>query len=136
MSRQRDLNPRPSLYKSVALPLSYVGKFCPLCIICNFIRELELEQGLLMVKNNKYLPPGKEYFIKCLRKDKFSALLIRHWLIFFPKLQLGRLCTLPRQNTKTTSSSRKGIPQKCRSREKLIQPIPISKSIHSIFPDL
>jgi hypothetical protein len=39
-----------------------------------------------------------------IRLDKFSALLIRHWLVFFPKLQLGRLCALPQQNTKHTSS--------------------------------
>ncbi len=27
MSRQQDLNPRPTVYKTVALPLSYAGKF-------------------------------------------------------------------------------------------------------------
>jgi len=48
--------------------------------------------------------------------------MIWHWLVFFPKLQLGRFCILPQQNTKTTSSYQEFViqivPQECRSREK------------------
>lgn len=38
-----------------------------------------------------------------LRRYKFNALLIWHWLVFFPKLQIGRLYTLPQQGVKSTS---------------------------------
>jgi len=71
--------------------------------ICNFIKEERLEQGL--VKEKQLLALLKKVLDKKLRrKDKFSALLIWHWLVFFPKLQLGRLCTSPQQHAKTTSS--------------------------------
>lgn len=48
MSRQRDLNPRPTVYETVALPLSYVGDQASL--YHNFIIERSENQ----LKNSAY----------------------------------------------------------------------------------
>ena len=67
-SRQRDLNPRPSLYKSVALPLSYVG-------VNRFYQKNTVRTSVI--------------------KNKFSSLVPSKRLVFPRTVKLGRLCFCP-----------------------------------------
>jgi hypothetical protein len=70
MSRQRDLNPRPLLYKSTALPLSYVG----------FLAKQT--QQLLPLRMDYCIKEGnsgqalKKAQVDKKKRDEFSALLI------------------------------------------------------------